>query len=171
MNYSEQIKFAWYQHAIFRIVYVLFYSVQDLVHHEDLVDNIQLNLISGTFHAGLAYFNVYILIPTLLLNRKYLIYVLALFVSLSITAFVNSRVVGYYLFGIHDLPEAAEFFLSVRGIVVLHFEAFFVSMITFAIVLVKIYFIKDNDTQELIKKNLESELNFLKNQINPHFPL
>ena len=85
------------------------------------------------------------------------------------SALITSKVVGYYLYGIHDFPEAAQFFTSVRGIVVLHFEAFFVTMITFAIVLVKLYFLKDNDTQELIKKNLESELNFLKNQINPHF--
>jgi len=169
MNYSDQVRFAWYQHVIFWTAYILFWSVRDLIHHDDIVDNIQLNLITGFFHAGLAYFNVYVLIPNLLLKRKYLVFVLALLASLSLIAFMNSQVVAYYLFGIHDLPEIAKFFTSVRGVTVLHFEAFFVVMITFAIVMVKIYFIKDNDTQELIKKNLETELNFLKNQINPHF--
>lgn len=169
MKYTDQIRFPWYQHTIFWVLYVMFWSVRDLVHHDDFIDNIQLNIISDTLRAGLVYFNIYVLIPRLLLERKYLIYVFGLLISLSITAFVNSQVVGYYLFGIHNLPEAADFFQSTRGIVVLHFQAFFVLMITFAIVLVKIYFIKDNDTQELIKKNLESELNFLKNQINPHF--
>ncbi len=169
MKYTDQIRFPWYQHAIFWLAYVLFWSVRDLIHHDDLVDNIQLNVISGTFHAGLAYFNVYVLIPALLLKRKHLIYVLVLLGAMSITAFINSQVVAYYLYGIHDFPEVAAFFKSVRGITVLHFEAFFIAIITLSIILAKIYFIKDNDTQELIKKNLESELNFLKNQINPHF--
>lgn len=169
MKYTDQIKFPWYHHAIFWMGYILFWSIRDLVHHDDIIDNIQLNLIISALHAVLAYFNVYLLIPRLLLQRKYLIYIGALLVSLSLSAFVTSQVVGYYLFGIHDFPKSAEFFTSARGIVVLHFEAFFVSMITFAIIIVKLYFIKDNDTKELIKKNLESELTFLKNQINPHF--
>ncbi len=169
MKYTDQIRFRWSQHTIFWTAYVLFWSVRDLIHHDDIVDNIQLNLISGTFHAGLAYFNCYVLIPALLLKRKHLVYVLALLAALSMTAFINSQVVAYYLFGIYDFPEPAVFFKSARGIMVLHFEAFFISIITLSIILAKIYFIKDNDTQELVKKNLQSELNFLKHQINPHF--
>lgn len=168
MNYREQINFKWYNHMLFWMGYVLFWSVRDLVHHDVYLENVQLNALSATIYAGMAYANVYFLVPTFLLNRKYLTYLMLVIAGLTVTAIVSSQAVQFFLIHVgHE--EAVELFGSIRGMIILSFEAILVTLITLAIVLVKIYVVKDNDTRDLIKKNLETELNFLKNQINPHF--
>ncbi|MEQ9422825.1 MAG: histidine kinase [Cyclobacteriaceae bacterium] len=167
MNIRELLGFKWYHHLIFWVAYVLFWSTRDLVHHDDYIDNVQLNTVSGSVYAIMAYLNIYLLVPKLLLRRHTIVYVCVLITLISVTALTVSQIIAYYLQP--EYHDTALFFVSTRGIVVLHFEAVFVALITLAIVLVTMYFKQDSTTQELKKKNLETELSFLKNQINPHF--
>ena len=168
MKYSEQISFRWYQHLVFWLAFVAFWSIRDLIHHPVYIDNFQLNLVSTSIYAIVVYFNVYFLVPRYLLARRYLLYLTFLAMAIVAIGLATTQAISNYL-AFFGHQEASNFFSSTRGVVVIQFEALFITLITLSIILVKINVIKDNTTQELIKKNLESELGFLKNQINPHF--
>ena len=142
MRCLDQIRFPWYQHILFWISYLLFWSVRDLVHNDVYLDNVKLNIITSAWYASLAYFNVYILVPHYLLSKRYLVYLITLSTSLAVIAISTSEIVAYYMLNINYFPEAALFFSSSRGCMVVSSEAVLVTLITLAIVLTRIYFIR-----------------------------
>jgi len=83
-------------------------------------------------------------------NRSRLLWFLALY----LLTFVYPWLIGQYLFTLS--------WISVMF-------AFTSSCIAFVVYLASDWFIKKKQAQELEKKNLQSELAMLKNQINPHF--
>lgn len=142
MRYLDQIRFPWYQHILFGISYLLFWSVRDLVHNDVYLDNVKLNIITAAWYASLVYFNVYILVPHYLFSKRYLVYLITLSTSLAVIAISTSEIVSYYMLNINYFPEASLFFSSSRGFMIVSSEAVLVTLITLAIVLTRIYFIR-----------------------------
>lgn len=116
----------------------------------------------------LVYINFYVLMPRLLFERKYVTYCLALLIGIIILAVVNTLYqVMYTNMGYQEFSLNANFkFPAMVGRVM---ELFYLIGFTTGVKLARnwlfhLQWIKDKE-----KQYLETELNFLKAQIQPHF--
>lgn len=117
-------------------------------------------------HGTVSYFNNYYLIPTLLQFRKYIQYFFSVIFSISFICFIH---IIFLLWS--DLIENAEKY-SLWSFEFFINDAISVSYtlaITMALLFFKQWFEKERLTTKLEKLNIETELKFLKSQINPHF--
>src|SRR4030095_9973511 len=114
------------------------------------------------------YFNFYVLMPRLLIPGKYLYYALALSAAIVITSILNllmKQVFTYY--GSQIFALTASFTFSNVSFAII--ERFYLAGLTSAIKLAKNAIENQQRMKEIEKHSLETELNFLKSQIQPHF--
>ncbi len=148
-------------HAVFWLIYWVFASMQDVVFISQFKDTFNLPTVLGSM--GVVYFNYYYWIPKYLIKqRKALFYTISIFaiiilnawlVNLFMRAFISPR--DYYF------SWEPTFTLSVDTMVLVAF--------TTAFKFIQQWHERNNYAVQLEKKNLESELEMLKSQINPHF--
>lgn len=129
-------------------------------------------------HALIFYINTEILIPKLLIQRKYLIYVLSV-LGLTLIAILFVKLS-------YDLPFIREAYESVRpdrpprrfpgprnmiSRKMIYNLVSFLAILFISTVYSLINISRKKEEQEITRKNeaLDSELKFLKNQISPHF--
>jgi len=118
---------------------------------------------------GVVYLNLYLLMPRLLLQGKYINYILALIVLLALGS-VLYRVIHSIFYPIFYPNETYPFALSAE--VVIKTSIYFFNPIlvfTTGVKLLKNWFVDKEKKTELEKQALFSELNYLKAQIHPHF--
>ncbi len=117
-------------------------------------------------HGSAAYFNNYYLIPLFLRLRLYVSYFVSILLTISFICFIH---IVFLLWAdtIDDTEKyslwSLEFFIN-DGISVSYTLA-----ITMTLMFFKQWFEKERLTDKLEKLNAETELKFLKSQINPHF--
>lgn len=116
--------------------------------------------IAGIIHLLLFYSNAYLLIPKLLNRRLWWLYVIGSIFLLIASVQVKYIIARQWFPQIPDHPNALKFMI-VPSIVI-----FIISMI-YRFVLDKNR--AEKKQQEIQEKQLESELKFLRSQINPHF--
>jgi len=150
-------------HFIFWLVYALVYGFLfplgvDLFSSFIIANGLLL------FHAIVAYFNNDYLIPRLLLPRNYLLYILSLCAIISV-CFPLSIVVHLVVVNeeLQSLVWSDTFFLF------LVINVLFTVITTMVFKLVKQWYKDQKMTTELRGEQLQTELKFLKSQINPHF--
>lgn len=122
------------------------------------------NLIDIFFYIIIVYVNILYLIPSYLQQKKPLIYLvtLILFVVLLSPIHVFASIMLF-----HNFPDRVELYLNEKEILTL-INLF----IAFSSTLYKIlmdWLVHQNEKVALQSQNLQSELRFLKSQINPHF--
>lgn len=117
-------------------------------------------------HGSAAYFNNYYLVPVFLRLRQYFMYFVSIFLTISFICFVH---IVFLLWAdtIDDTEKyslwTVEFFIN---------DAISISYtlaITMTLMFFKQWFEKDRLADKLEKLNIETELKYLKSQINPHF--
>jgi len=120
------------------------------------------------------YFNIYILIPRLLLKEKYLVYFITFFISISFFLVLHFGL-EYIVFVYYDLEPTLYSFFSEEGnplwLEVL--SAFLVDSIaifgvSFTVIL-KHWLINDKQMHELENIHMQSEVEKLKEKVNPRF--
>lgn len=114
------------------------------------------------------YFNLLFLIPNYLFRKKYLQYA----VLLTLTVLVCVPIVFVIWHALSDNPqEFAEEFNDNRLVyfIIAVFNIGMSIVITTGLKLAKRWFNQQQRNRELQNKNLQTELNFLKSQVNPHF--
>ena len=150
------------------IQHILFWSVSYyyLIHSFSITNNIETidYIYTGVFHITIVlavYINLYILIPTWLGKRKYLLYVSGVIALLAGTAQLNSFIFNYAI----DFFLPDYFFVSSFSFWQLVQFGFVYIAITTLLKLSRAWF----KLLELEKEKANTELLFLKMQINPHF--
>jgi sensor histidine kinase YesM len=117
-------------------------------------------------HGVASYFNNYYLIPVFLRKREYLTYFISVILTICFVCFIH---IEFLLWAdtIDDSEKynlwTADFFIS---------DALGVSntmAITMTLLFFKQWFEKERLADKLEKLNIETELKYLKSQINPHF--
>jgi Putative regulator of cell autolysis len=166
---SWLLKRRWLYHVLFWFIYNLF--VGFLFFNLYGITEPAFYLLMLLFLPGellLTYFNFYVLMPRLLFAGKYVRYALVLLLCITTISFLNTFIhrlnvsLGspYYAVGV-------EF--SFRNILSRNFELFSLISVTTGMKLAKDWLLQLQWIREKEKQYLETELNFLKSQINPHF--
>lgn len=147
-------------HAGFWLTYILVSAIGDLPYHQVIHQNLSTHFIIACSMMGLIYFNLYYLIPRLLLAKRYFTYTLSILVLMIANTFFVSWILT---------QMATVFYAELAGILVLFTDCFLLVAITSFVKMVQSLYQKEKYAKELEKKHLETELNYLKAQINPHF--
>lgn len=158
-------------HALFWIGYFSFNSVRWGHYFGDYLYSIKSNLVEFPLHIVLVYFNLYFLIPKLISRKKYGLYVVSIFLATLGMALI--RIILTYALVTTDIwPESVyeeTALFGINYIISVFIGELYIVGLTAAIKLT-IDRIRERDIQrELEKNNLETELAYLKSQIQPHF--
>ncbi len=117
-------------------------------------------------YATIVYINLLVLVPRFLLKRKYVQYIVLLLLALVIIVPIHSSIEYFNFYNVEDLKGQVKLeklaFLSLINIS-------FMLALTTGLKLGKEWFNQQQRSQELERERLQSELKFLKSQINPHF--
>jgi len=156
-------------HIAFWLLFMVLWSVHDLVFHDNFIELFMGNCYTMSPYIPLVYFNLYVLVPRLLLKKKLLPYLLAIGACILIITLFSSWNNGYYYAQVKNITDTADFFLSSQGKIALLTEILVLVGLTMTIYLARAWYQKERYAQEIEQKRLESELHLLKSQINPHF--
>ncbi len=157
------------KHLVFWILFLLLWSAHDLNYHKDILENLETNMFAFIPYAILVYFNLYFLMPRFLLSKKITVYIALLVLSIIIITWGTSYYLSFYFKYINMHVPTAEFFESPQGKIAVVTEVILSLGLSMTLFLTDEWYRKDKSVREIEKKQLETELNLLKNQVNPHF--
>lgn len=152
-------------HFFLWLVYFLFwvYVLSPGVTQTDFYIN---SFVIVAIHAVVSYFNIYFLFPVFLQKRVYVNYCIAIVLAISLGALVEAAVFTF----INTIgSEFKSGLLSLRFLLSTAMAITYTTAITMSLKLVKHWYEKEQLAKELAKLNTETELKYLKSQINPHF--
>ncbi|MCC6461772.1 MAG: histidine kinase [Saprospiraceae bacterium] len=118
------------------------------------------------------YLNLYLLMPRLLFQRKWWAYGLAMLLVLALVSVLHYGWLDQYLARPQELLLSRDHFSTwIRLSGLLQYAAGCLPVVVFtgAIQLVRHYFTEKNTSEALRRHQVETELQYLKTQLNPHF--
>ena len=121
-------------------------------------------LINVGFYACVVYVNLLYLIPKYFNEKGVLKYLVAL--GLTAVIITPIKTLAFYLF-YSDNPDIQGYFIERQGDIFL--STLLIALGSCGFKIINDWAFHQREKQELQKRSLESELNFLKSQINPHF--
>jgi sensor histidine kinase YesM len=154
------------------LFWLLYYGLT-LVLYLALHEAMSFALFSMTFmlvivQAVYSYFNIYVLIPRLVFTRKYGFYAIALFLTLlacAATVLLMEQLTAAF---VHPETKASQFWTPKNMAIGVVQGVYIFGLIT-GMKFVKDYMLDQQLRKEREKHYLETELKFLKSQIQPHF--
>lgn len=167
---SRPYKITVWHHIIFWGLYFLFNTLRWGSYFDDYDYSFKTNILSFASHIPLAYFNVYFLMPKLIYTRKYGWYGLSVLGCL-IVALVFRFYSTYYLVGSNVWPEGPEPIDHITlnyAIQMMIGELYVMSFVT-AIKITIDWLQEKHKIHDLEKRQLVTELRFLRTQVSPHF--
>lgn len=157
-----------YRHLLFLLIAELF-ALQNTFHGFSGIGCIYANISNMLFFTGIIYLNIYILVPKLLYKNKYALYVLCTSFVVLAGLFFLSIIQGflYQSYGItrENIDNPYSFLHIITAIIFI----VFIIIGSSTIVLFQQWILHGKQISELEITTMQSELNQLKNQINPHF--
>lgn len=121
-------------------------------------------LINIFFYAIVVYFNLFYLVPNYLNKNKFIIYLALLMLFVLI---VTPLKVVFLYFKFTNQPETQANLLTNQNLYFL--STFFIAGISTILNIVNDWARQRRDKQELERQTMQSELKFLRSQVNPHF--
>jgi sensor histidine kinase YesM len=118
-----------------------------------------------TFHAAVSYVNNYYFVHKYLYNRQYVTYVTVLLLTIAATAFPISVII-HKLVNNRDLKNMVW---SWNFFILIALSILFSVVLSMVLKLLKNWYQGEQARRRLQQINTETELKFLKSQINPHF--
>ncbi len=167
---SNKYRINYKHHIIFWAIYFTFNVLRWGSLHNDFEYSLKTNLIGFPIHMALAYFNIYYLMPKYVHTRKYFIYTLYVLLSLFVMLLVKFNLT-YYLVDPNVMPEGGEIVDTITlnyAIVTMLGELYVVSFVT-AIKVTVDWLREHSKLHDLEKRQLTTELKFLRSQVSPHF--
>jgi len=163
MLQTLKINKKWY-HYLFWIAYFSFWLI---ISGGLEFDNIVINLIYVFFSIVSAYINLYFLMPKYLYPQRYITY----FSSLILNIALFSALLGFTLFGYFSLNNLnVENFFTFPQIIGPTIGAISTTVVLLMVAkLVKNLVVAEQRNRDLELEKVETELKYLKSQLNPHF--
>ena len=159
----------WVYHLAFWIAYYLFlcatfytiYDIRDITFYLQIASFMPIS-------AAMMYTNNYFLIPVYLYRRRYFYYGVTLIIALAVAAFTEQLLKLFYVHHGSSLMSYTSG-LGFRSVFSEAVNLFYLAAFTASIKLSKDWIQNQQLMKEKEKQYLETELNFLKTQIHPHF--
>ena len=157
-------------HLLFWLLYFVFNFFRFATINNDYWYSLKSNLIEFPLNIVITYFTIYYLIPKYILKKKYLQFFLLFVFSLGLF-YLTRTGLNYILVTENIWPEAQgnQEPFTVIHIVELVIGAIYVIALVSAIKLTYDWVNEKKRNDDLQRMQLETELNFLKSQIQPHF--
>lgn len=151
-------------HLVFWAAYFVFWI---LIYGDVSIANAVINAsITILIHGTVSYFNIYFLIPRLLRNKQYLFYIVSVMLSIGLSILLLS--VAFYTANTIS-PAVKDNLLDTGFLFANAVSVAYTLGITTSLKLVKQWYERERQTKDLERLNMETELKYLKSQINPHF--
>lgn len=157
-------------HIIFWSIYFVFNTLRWSSIHNDFMYSLKTNLIGFPIHMALAYFNIYYLMPRYIYTRKYFSFIIFILLALVLMLLVKYNLT-YYLVSPVVMPEIAPDISHLTldyAIQTMLGEFYVISFVT-AIKITVDRIRENNKLHDLEKRQLTTELRFLRSQVSPHF--
>ena len=157
-------------HLLFWLLYFIFNFFRFATINNDYWYSLKSNLIEFPLNIVITYFTIYYLIPKYILKKKYLQFFLLFVLSLALF-YLTRTGLNYILVTENIWPEAQgnQEPFTVIHVVELVIGAIYVIALVSAIKLTYDWVNEKKRNEDLQRIQLETELNFLKSQIQPHF--
>ena len=157
-------------HIIFWAIYFIFNTLRWGSYYGDYMYSLQSNTLGFPIHITLVYLNLFVLMPKFVYEKKYLTYILLVFVSILIMVFIKFNLT-YYLLNTNVWPEGPveTHTFSLNYVVDMFIGELYVITFVTAIKITMDWLKEHKRLTDLEKLQLETELLFLKTQISPHF--
>lgn len=169
-NSAENSGIKLWHHVLFWTVYFVFNTFRWSSIHNDFLLSLKTNLIGFPIHMLLAYVNVYYLMPKFIYTKKYIRYTISILGALFMMLLVKYNLT-YYLVSTDVMPEGPEEINSLTvgyAIQTMIGEVYVISFFT-AIKLTIDWLRESSKLHDMEKRQLKTELRFLRSQVSPHF--
>jgi len=157
-----------YRHLLLLFIAELF-ALQNTYQGFNGIGCIYANIANVLFFAGIIYLNVYILVPKFLFKNKYVGYttflLLIVIIGIFLLSLVQRFIYNYYGVATESTNNPYSFLNVINALILIAF----IIIGSSTIVLFQRWILHGKQISELEIATMQSELNQLKNQINPHF--
>ena len=172
MNFKSNrlYKISFWHHIIFWSIYFLFNTFRWGSYFNDYLYSLKTNLLGFPIHIALVYFNIYFLMPKFVFKRKYISYVVLILSAIFLMVLAKFNLT-YFLISNEVWPEGPALIqtLTLNYTVDMMIGEFYVITFVTAIKITLDFLKEHKRVTDLEKTQLETELQFLKTQISPHF--
>ena len=165
-NYKIPLKY----HFVFWLSYFIFNFIRYGSINNNYWYSLKSNLVEFPLNIIITYFTIYYLIPKFILKKKYLQFFLLFFLSLVLFYLIRTGL-NYLLVTKNIWPEAEGFHkaFTFNHIIAVTIGVIYVIALVSTIKLAVDWMSEKSRNDKLIKIQLQTELDFLKTQIQPHF--
>lgn len=157
-------------HVLFWIVYTAIFTITDGGYSNRFDRAFLVEIAHLPLRLIIVYTNYFIFFPQLLLKRKYVEYALVTLLSLVVAAFIQRAIMFYYVNQAlyPSTSDVISFWIPYKilqaGVII---NSPLIFILSFS-VLHYVYKLREK-TEDLERINLQSEIKFLRSQVNPHF--
>lgn len=169
-NGLSEYKVKYWHHILFWLLYFAFNTLRWGSYFDDYDYSFKTNILSFINHISLAYFNVYYLMPKFVYRRRFVAYGFAVLGCLIIALFVR-YFLTYSLVSTNVWPEGPEPIdhITVNYAVQMMLGELYVMSFVTAIKITIDWLREKNKLFDLERRQMTSELKFLRSQVSPHF--
>ncbi len=167
-TYNNQISLKY--HFLFWIGYFMINFIRWGSYFDDYTYSLKSNLVEFPIHIVLTYFNIFYLIPKFVLKKKFLLYIICLLLSLVMVYIIRTGL-NFFLVTENIWPEAVgnQRAFSFNHILAVTIGEIYVVALVTAIKLTVDWITERKKNESLRELQLQTELKYLKSQIQPHF--
>lgn len=156
------------RHVLYWLVWLLFYVITNSTHHNlSAFSWTGLELLIMCVKLPVTYFVLYVLVPKLLLPKKYLSF-LAAFLGITIVGGLVIWMMYFFIFNPHFFNYYTVVFWDSK----ISYKIVDLIYIVCVPIMIKMYqrqSLQEKRATQLIEQKLGAELKILKNQLHPHF--
>lgn len=169
VNAVTEYKIRPIHHVIFWSIYFMFNFLRWGSYFNDYLYSFKSNLLGFPIHITLSYFTIYFLIPRFLFKRKYISFIVILFLSILVMVTIK-YLLTHFLISYNVWPEGPETYsMTLNFTVVMMLGELYVITFVASFKFTMDYLRETRKASRLEKEQLETELRFLRAQISPHF--
>jgi len=159
-----------WHHFLFWAIYFVFNTFRWTFIHDDFLLSLKTNLLGFPIHMFLAYLNAYYLMPKFIYTKKYIQYTAFILLALFIMLLLKFNLT-YFLVSTDVMPEGPNVINRLTigyAVQTMIGEVYVISFFT-AIKLTIDWLRENSKLHDLEKRQLKTELRFLRSQVSPHF--